>query len=392
MLVSDGSTSGLALASMAAFGRDGTLFPIVSKLANSVAQVDWRLYRVRSDARRVYGPNDPQRTEVLVHPALTVWNKPNPFFTRQEFVETFQQHLDLTGEGWWVVGRDERMPGAGPTELWPVRPDRMAPVPSPTEFISGYMYRSPDGERVPLGREDVVQLRMPNPLDLYRGMGPVQAVLADLDSNRYSAEWNRAFFANSAEPGGVIEVQTSLSDPEFREMVTRWREQHQGAHNARRVAILEAGARWVSVQPTQRDMQFTELRKLSAEFIREAFGFPKFLLGTVDDVNRANAEASLAMYAMTCTVPRLERIKQALNTEFLPLFGAVGQGVEFDYCSPVPEDREADNAERASKATAAAQLVAAGWNPDDVLAAVGLPPMTWGGGGYAPPATGQLPA
>jgi phage portal protein BeeE len=199
-----------------------------------------------------------------------------------------------------------------------------------------------------------------------------------LDATRYSAEWNRNFFLNSAEPGGIIEVPHTLSDTEFSEMTARWSEQHQGVAQAHRVAILEQG-KWVDRKYSMRDMQFTELRDVSREVIREAFGFPKPMLGTVEDVNRANAEAAEVVFARWLVVPRLERIKQALNNDFLPMFGTTGQGVEFDYCSPVPEDREADAADLTAKANAASQLVAAGYDPRDVLAVVGLADMAFRG-------------
>ena len=48
------------------------------------------------------------RIEVTSHAALDLWNKPNKFMPRQEFVETFQQHVDLTGEACWVIARDKR--------------------------------------------------------------------------------------------------------------------------------------------------------------------------------------------------------------------------------------------------------------------------------------------
>jgi len=59
-----------------------------------------------------------------------------------------------------------------------------------------------------------------------------------------------------------------------------------------------------------RDLQFAELRQVSATQILQAFGFPKFKLGDVTDVNRANAVASGTMYARSLLKPRLERIKQ----------------------------------------------------------------------------------
>lgn len=357
-------------AQMRAMGSVGTLFSIVDRLSNSVSQVDWKLYRKATSGRKE------DRTEVTRHLALQIWNKPNPFYTRQEFVEAQQQHKELTGEAWWLVARNPSMPSV-PLELWPVRPDRMQPVPHPTDFISGYVYNGPEGEKVPFRREDVIFLRTPNPLDPYRGMGAVQTILTELDATKYSAEWNRNFFLNSAEPGGIIEVEKRLSDPEFDELSKRWREQHQGVAQAHRVAILEQG-KWVDRKFSQRDMQFAELRDVSSTVIREAFGMPKFAIGDVEDVNRATAEASKAWFADYLMVPRLERIKQALNNDFLPLFGTTGQGLEFDYDNPVPEDEAAEAVELANKAKAVQMLVTAGYNPRDVLNVVGLPPMAFG--------------
>jgi HK97 family phage portal protein len=363
-------------AQMRAMGSVGTLFSIVNRTSTSTAQVEWNLYRKAKSGR------DDERTLVTSHAALDLWNKPNPFMPRTEFVEVEQQHIDLTGEGWWVIAYDAR--SSIPLELWPVRPDRMTPIPSATHFLAGYIYTSPDGEQIPLGLDEVIQIRMPNPLDPYRGMGPVQSILTDLDATRFSAEWNRNFFINSAEPGGIIQVDRRLQDDEFDEMRLRWNEQHRGVAAAHRVAIIEHNAQWVDRKYTQRDMQFAELRHVSRDVIRESFGMPAFALGEVTDVNRATAEASKTWFAEQLTVPRLERFKSALNFDLLPLYGPTAQGLEFDYCSPVPTNAEAENADLTAKVNAAAALVTAGWDPAAALDAVGLPPMPFIGAGQAP--------
>ncbi|MFI2349709.1 phage portal protein [Streptomyces sp. NPDC019443] len=360
-----------AVAQMQAMGSVGTLFSIVHRTSNATSQVDWKLWRKAKSGR------DEDRVEVTAHAALDLWNKPNQFMPRQEFVEATQQHVDLTGEGWWVIARDARSPI--PLEMWPVRPDRIRPVPDPETFLAGYMYTSPDGQEIALRIEDVIFLRMPNPLDPYRGMGPVQSILTDLDSSRYAAEWNKNFFANSAEPGGIISVDRRLDDPEFDELRTRWGEQHKGVANAHRVAVLESGMQWVDRTISQRDMQFVELRGVSKDEIRGAFGMPKFAVGDIDDVNRATAEASKAWFAEMLTVPRLERIKGALNNDLLPLFGSTAAGLEFDYEDPVPPDAETEATQLTARANAAEALRRAGWDPDDILSAVGLPDMRHGG-------------
>jgi hypothetical protein len=83
------------------------------------------------------------------------------------------------------------------------------------------------------------------------------------------------------------------------------------------------------------------------------------------------------VYAEHLLVPRLDRMRDALNHNFLPLFGALGEGVEFDYHSPVPEDEAREDAERTSKTDAVTKMIAAGFDPLEVLALYGLPPLTF---------------
>nr|WP_241265666.1 phage portal protein [Streptomyces boncukensis] len=344
----------------------GTLFAIVNRQSKAVGGAEWKLYRKAKSGK----PED--RQEVTSHAALDLWNRPNPYFNQQVFAEAGAQHKLLTGEQWWVVVRR----GGMPLELWPVRPDRIEPVPDPEKYLTGYLYYGPAGEQVALRKEDVIFIRTPSPLDPYRGIGPVQSILMDLDATRYSAEWNRNFFLNSAEPGGVVEVERNLDDQEFDDLTKRWNEQHKGVANAHRVALLEGGMKWVDRSFSQRDMQFVELRSVSREVIREAYGMPKAMLGTTEDVNRANAEAGEAMFARWLVVPELEAMKAALNSELLSMFGATTQGLEFDYESPVPEDVEAEARKLTSKAEAARALRAAQFSGPDVLQAVGLPEMS----------------
>lgn len=360
-----------AEAQLRAMSATGTLFAIVDRTSNATALVDWKLWRKAKSGKKE------DRTEVTSHAALELWNRPNKFMPRQEFVETSTQHYDLTGETEWVIAR---APGFKlPLEMWPVRPDRMTPQPDRETFLKGWVYTSPDGEQVPLELDEVIQLRRPNPLDPYRGLSPVLSILPDLDTARYAAEWSRAFFLNSAQPGGIIEVPVHLSDPEFDEMRDRWAEQHKGVGNAHKVAIVEYGAKWADRTISQRDMQFVELRGATSAAIREAYGIPKFAIGDLDDVNRATAEAAKAWFAEQLTVPRLERIKGALNNELLPMYGPTGEGLEFDYCDPVPPDTTVEAEQLTARSAAAAALVNVGFEPKGTLSAVGLPDIPFSG-------------
>ncbi len=360
-----------------AMGTQGTLHSIIQLLSTGKqAMGPWQLFRKSVDNRVRYARTDrgsDQRTEVLVHQALRLWNRPNDFMTGSMFREIGWQHMELAGEWYWVLNRGPNGISV-PIEMWPVRPDRMEPVPDKDKFLAGWVYTGPNGEAVPLSVDEVIQLRYPHPTDYYRGLSPVQAILADIDSAKYTAEWSRNFFLNSAQPGGTVTFSKRLTDDEFTEFTDRWREQHQGVARGHRVGILEQGATWQSNTYSLREMMFPELRRVTSDMIRQGYRIHQAMLGDSTDVNRANAQTALVIHVAFHEIPRLDREKDTLNTRYLEMFKAEN-AVEFDYPDPFPENREQDNTELKTKAEAAATLVKAGYNPHAVLEVVGLPDM-----------------
>ncbi len=353
-----------------------TLFAIVDGLASGVAEANWNLYRGE-------GPtldDDPDAEIVDVHPAKSLWEKPNPFYTRGEFIEALQQHYELTGEYWWVLSRQGTLAGRPvraqfPLEMWVVRPDRMRPVPHETKFLTGFLYRS-SGDEIALALDEVIFNKRQNPLDPYRGLSPIASLLWDIEGERAASIYNAAFFRNGAMPGGVITEIDDLSDPEFDQLLNRWNAQHKGAGNAHRVGILEKG-KYTPLNYTRKDMEFIDLRKFSKETIREAYRFPRSMMGTEAASNRATHEAEKLMFAENLIAPRLRRLRQSLNDDLLPMFGSLGDGYFFDFSDPSPEDPEREVADRDSAVNAVATLVPLGFDPAESLEAFGLPELTF---------------
>lgn len=378
-----------------AMGGNGTLFAITGGISFDVSAVEWKLYRRAASGL----PED--RTEVApgMHPSQELFDQPNPFMTGQACFEILQQHLELTGEGIPLVSFIGRVP----MELWPIYPHRITPIPHPTEFLSGYVYASPDGQRITLSTDECSMLRQPHPLTLFRGLSAVQAIGSDLSAGMAASRWNDRFFTNSAIPGGIIEQDIeagALTETEYTTFVQRWREQHQGTGNAHRVALLEAGMRWIANQYSLKDLQFVELHDMNSKTVREAYRYPSAYLGTVEDANRANMEAQAVYYAEHILKPRLTRWKAWRNRTIMRLFG--DQRVyEWDFVDPTPPNSEADNAmwtaksgafvaftqagvdgKAAAQAMELPEVIAAGWSKPEPPP-IAAPP---GGGGKKAPA------
>lgn len=360
---------------MRQYGLSGTIFGIISLLAESAATPNWKLYKKQPvDGRRRYTTGDQgsdQRIEVVQHAAIQLWNNPNDWHSRFEFCEGAQQHEELTGETFWVLDTEAGFP----TSMWYVRPDRMEPVPDPDNFLVGWIYRSPSGETVPLRANEVILEKRPNPLDPYRGAGPVASILPNIQQQRYATEYQRNLFLNGADPGGVIVVPNRLSDAQFDELIDRWREAHRGVARAGHVGVLEDGATWVPNTHSNKDLEYEKLRLANRDELREAWRIHKAMMGTSDDVNRANAATAQEVFVAWQVLPRLNRRRDTLNSKLLPLFGGAEKTVEFDYQDPSPTNAEAAALELKEKAQAAQALVNAGYDPHDVLETVGLPDM-----------------
>jgi len=350
-----------------------TLFSIVDLVATKVSSVDWHLYRTQLD-------RDGDRVEVTDHPALVVWDNPatvdgEVLYTQDELIEASQQHYELTGEVNIVL--EERSVGrmSAITDLWPVRADRIAPVKDRDKFLAGYIYTLGE-DKIPLRTNQVIVEKRQNPTNPWRGLSPVAALMTDIEGEKAAAAYNYNFFVNGALPNGILELGNDalMSDREWQSMVDRWRTQHQGVSNAHRIAVMEMGS-FKDNKITQKDMEFTSLRHFSRESMMEAYRTSPAMLGHVEDVNRSTAEAQMVIFAEEIIVPRLERWKKLLNRKLLPKFGALGQGVEFDYDNPVPKNAGDLRLQERADVLNTIALVGAGANWEQTLDAFDLPPI-----------------
>ena len=376
------------LALLRAYKSNGTARANIGLIASSVAKPQWGLYRqVPASQSQRFTTSDQgsdQRPQVQVHAALNVLSTPasilvpsgrrKVIWDRFRLMELSQIWMESCGKSHWVVDFAE---GASPFPLgmWPVRPDRMIPVPDKDRYLAGWAYRPPDGSQmVPLYPDEVIFNNYADPEDPYGGCGPIQSVLNDIEAADYAAQWNRNYFINSADPGGILQVDHEFEEGEFDEIVNQWRETHRGVARAHRIGVLEAGVTYIpNTHANSKDMDFVNMRTISRDIIREALAIAKVMTGVSDDVNRANAQTGQEVFAEWNIAPRLDRWKDVLNTQFLPLFGDTANGLEFDYTYPTPANREQDALELTSKTTALVACISAGMEPHAALKLVGLP-------------------
>lgn len=271
-------------------------------------------------------------TEVEEHPILDLLAKPNSSASGSKVLEAMWAYRLLHGNSYMLaIGEGDENAPRNPTELWPLRPDRVTAVVGRSGVVA-WEYSvngapkkwtaDPIADTSPL-----MHWKSFNPLDDVYGMSPLQAAAYSVDQHNAAGAWNKALLDNGAKVGGAFVVGSQggtstgvLTDAQFERLEDQIRNKMSGARNAGRPLILEGGLDWKAMGLSPQDMDWLNGKNLSAREICGVFGTPPQIVGIQGDSTYANyAEARLAFYEDT-VLPMLYEYVDELNTWLLPMF------------------------------------------------------------------------
>ncbi|MFA5381803.1 MAG: phage portal protein [Candidatus Micrarchaeia archaeon] len=214
-------------------------------------------------------------------PLVKLFETPNPMMSTYQLIEATLIFLGITGESIYILDRENAT--QVPKEIWTFHPGRFQHVPGEGGLIRGWIYRGKT-KPLPLLPHEVVHIKRFNPYDDYRGLSPLEVARLSLEQDYYAAKYNRNFFVNGAQPGGVLESKENLIQEEFDRLLAQWNDRHQGVDKAHEIALLEGGITYKQTGISQSDMLFLEGRKLNRdEILGGIYKVPKGELGIEDD-------------------------------------------------------------------------------------------------------------
>ena len=174
-------------------------------------------------------------------------------------------------------------------------------------------------------------------MDDYYGCSPLAAAAVEVDQHNMMAKHNVNLLANGARPSGAVIFKPqddagfamNLTDSQRQQLLTDLNNRFSGAGNAGRPMLLEGDFDWKEMGLSPKDMDFLNLKHLSATDIAMCFGVPSQLVGVPDSQTYSNvAEARLALYEETI-IPYLSKVQSDMNEWLVPMFGD-GLSIEFD--------------------------------------------------------------
>lgn len=268
---------------------------------------------------------------IETHPACSLLDRPNPLQSNNEFFNALFGYLLLSGNAYIL-----NIAGAGgaPRELHLMRPDRIniksgsGAVPLRYEYVVDGRVRSVYEVDQETGASELKQIKLWNPLDDFYGLSPMSAAAVEVDQHNLASKHNISLLNNGARPSGAVIFKprdeggftSTLSDSQRQQLLTDLNNRFSGAHNTGRPMLLEGDFDWREMGLSPKDMDFINLKHMSATDIAMCFGVPSQLVGVPDAQTYANvAEARLALYEETI-IPYLRKIESDINEWLMPLF------------------------------------------------------------------------
>ena len=126
--------------------------------------------------------------------------------------------------------------------------------------------------------------------------------------------YGASFFANGANPSGILEHTQSLKNPDT--LRVTWESLFKGK-GSNRIAILEDGLKFKQVGIAPEQAQFLETRKVQLNEIARIFKVPPHMIGDLEKSTFSNIEHQSMEFVKFTLTPWVERFEQAMNTKLL---------------------------------------------------------------------------
>jgi phage portal protein, HK97 family len=285
------------------------VYSCVRILSETVASLPLHIYRYKANGKeRVYD-----------HPLYHILHdEPNSEMTSFVFRETLMSHLLIWGNAFAQVIRD----GAGRVvALYPLLPNKMDVGRDKNGEIY-YTYTRTTDENpnfkdygtVVLRKQDV--LHIPGlGFDGLVGYSPIAMARNAVGMTIACEEYGASFFANGANPGGVLEHPGVLKDP--KKVRDSWNEVYRGTNNAHKVAVLEEGMKYQQIGIPPEEAQFLETRKFQINEIARLYRIPPHMVGDLEKSSFSNIEQQSLEFVKYTLDPWVIRWEQAMQRSLL---------------------------------------------------------------------------
>jgi HK97 family phage portal protein len=284
--------------------QTAAVYACVRVISETVASLPLHVYR-HADNGAVPAPE--HRLYRLLHFA------PNQEMTSFILRETIMGHLLLYGNAYVQILRDN---GGRIIQLYPLLPYKMDVSRGEDGELRYTYWRDYDEARpgqksggVALTRDDVLHITgLSN--DGVVGLSPIALARNPIGLSLATEQYGAGFFANSANPGGILEHPSTLPDNAEKQIRDAWEALYKG--NSGKVAVLADGLTFKRISVPPNDAQFLETRKFQLNEIARIFRVPPHMIGDLEKSSFSNIEQQSLEFVKYTIGPWIVRLEQAM--------------------------------------------------------------------------------
>lgn len=328
------------------------VYTAVNEISKTIASLPLKLQKkqtvVKPIKNEVTGEVEQVRQSVYIDASdekmARRFNQPNPFTTKTEFLSLLVIDLLVCGEYFIYIDSDidlsnmidtangdENSPFArlsrAMTADLPVNgfyrlpPTAMRPVASKDKMgIEGFTQQTSAGFYFYKAAE-VIHVKLPNPIDAFRGLSPLVPAFKPVLLDRFSTEHMVRFYKTGARLGGVIKTEKSLNKEQLGRFQRSFEANFTGRKNHHRTLILPPGMEYQQIEQNPAETALLEFCKYNREAILSVYHVPPIKVGILDNANYANALVQLKIFFTDTVKPLLSFIEDGFNikSSIMPL-------------------------------------------------------------------------
>jgi HK97 family phage portal protein len=272
------------------------IFSAVSLISDTISTLPVDSYIRRDGARFAFRP----RPDWVQQPDIDT--------TKEAFYGSLIVSLLLDGNGFVRVFRDGAGRVINMTVLNPakveIRKNKVGEV--------VYVY---EGEGKPLNKNEMIHIPdVVRPGEI-RGISRVTALKDNFGLALALESYAARFFGQGATTQGLIEFPGNLTPEQAKQLVDGFDARHRGFRKAHKTGVLSGGAKYVNTSVENDKAQFIDSRRMAVEDVARAFNIPPHLLG----LPGTNTYSSVEQNNIAFVTHTLRPIVQKLESAFTPL-------------------------------------------------------------------------
>ena len=285
------------------------VYSCVRILAEAVAGLPLHLYRYTESGGK---------EKAIDHPLyLLLHDEPNPEMSSFVFRETLMTHLLLWGNAYAQIIRNGKNEVIA---LYPLMPNKME-VDRDEYGQLYYKYQRSNDETPTMEGSSVILkpcdvLHIPGlGFDGLVGYSPIAMAKNAIGMAIACEEYGAKFFANGAQPGGVLEHPGTIKDTQ--RVRESWQSTFGGSGNANKIAVLEEGMKYTPISMSPEQAQFLETRKFQINEIARIFRVPPHMVGDLEKSSFSNIEQQSLEFVKYTLDPWVIRWEQSIMRSLL---------------------------------------------------------------------------